>query len=76
MTTPALSYYNDLLLEISTNLQNTLNTFGPTSHQYRDVLQTLKDCIQQIEQNSQQVKPESLDPLRLGLAMELLSLKE
>ncbi|GAD95245.1 conserved hypothetical protein [Paecilomyces variotii No. 5] len=41
--------YNEVLLQISTNLSNTLRTFGPSSQQYQVVLQTLKDCLQEID---------------------------
>ncbi|KAL2222237.1 hypothetical protein M432DRAFT_214088 [Thermoascus aurantiacus ATCC 26904] len=41
--------YNEMLLQINTNLSNTLRTWGSSSHQYQTVLQTLKDCLREID---------------------------
>ncbi|OKL57457.1 hypothetical protein UA08_07219 [Talaromyces atroroseus] len=78
MSIPATeTNYNDLLLQISTNLRNTLNTFGASSHQYQAVLQSLKDLLQRIEQgNALPVKPPPPDPDMLSQAMEFLNLEE
>ncbi|KAF3400275.1 hypothetical protein DPV78_005707 [Talaromyces pinophilus] len=67
--------YNELLLQISTNLNNTLNTWGASSHQYQAVLQTLKDLLQRIEQrDAQPVKSAPVDSDMLSQAMEFLKL--
>ncbi|EEA28786.1 hypothetical protein TMatcc_002863 [Talaromyces marneffei ATCC 18224] len=67
--------YNDLLPQISTNLSNTLNTWGASSHQYQAVLQTLKDLLQRIEQrDAQLVKSTEIDADMLSQAMEFLKL--
>ncbi|CRG83884.1 hypothetical protein PISL3812_01240 [Talaromyces islandicus] len=76
MSTSTQDYFDGLLQQISINLQNTSNTFGPSSQQYKDVLQTLRDCIKQIEEKSQLGKPEPLDPTTLTQAMELLNLSD
>ncbi|EED13139.1 conserved hypothetical protein [Talaromyces stipitatus ATCC 10500] len=69
------SDHNDLLLQISTNLKNTLITFGASSHQYQAVLQTLKDLLQCIEQHDKQHdKHAQIDPDMLSQAMEFLKL--
>ncbi|RWQ94700.1 hypothetical protein C8Q69DRAFT_508063 [Paecilomyces variotii] len=78
--------YNEVLLQISTNLSNTLRTFGPSSHQYQVVLQTLKDCLQEIDSHNAEAQrsalgaangaknPLEIDPDMLSTAMEFLSL--
>ncbi|QKX58118.1 uncharacterized protein TRUGW13939_05239 [Talaromyces rugulosus] len=76
MSAPTQEYFDDLLSQISTNLQNTSNTFGPSSQQYKDVLQTLRNCIKQIEENLKPEKPVPLDPTMLTQAMELLNLSD
>lgn len=61
--------------KISTNLNNALNTWGASSHQYQAVLQTLKDLLQRIEQrDAQPVKSAPVDPDMLSQAMEFLKL--
>ncbi|KAL2011030.1 hypothetical protein VTN00DRAFT_3748 [Thermoascus crustaceus] len=76
--------YNEVLLQISTNLSNTLHTWGPSSHQYLTVLQTLKDCLREIDTHTRSSdhgpsgRPDStnpvLDPDTLSLAMGFLEL--
>lgn len=64
-----------MCIHISSNLNNTLNTWGASSHQYQTVLQTLKDFLRRIEQhNAQPVKSSLVDPDMLSQAMEFLSL--
>ncbi|KAL2002979.1 hypothetical protein VTN02DRAFT_5388 [Thermoascus thermophilus] len=75
--------YNAVLLQISTNLTNTLRTWGPSSHQYQTVLQTLKDCLRDIDTrtrghdhapNGRPGSAPALDPDMLSLAMGFLEL--
>ncbi|OAX80094.1 hypothetical protein ACJ72_05576 [Emergomyces africanus] len=40
---------SNLIPQISTNLSNTLATFGPTSAQYAAVLEMLRDSIRELE---------------------------
>ncbi|KAL1994909.1 hypothetical protein VTN49DRAFT_1096 [Thermomyces lanuginosus] len=61
--------YSEILVQLSTNLQNTLNTFGPSSPQYQAVLQTLRDCIREMERQTV-----STDPEMLNFAMQLLNI--
>ncbi|KAL1971348.1 hypothetical protein VTN77DRAFT_300 [Rasamsonia byssochlamydoides] len=75
--------YNEILLQISTNLDNTLRTFGPSSPQYKTVLQMLKDCLREIETTvttqstaSDKLAPAPPDPDMLSLAMRFLKLEE
>ncbi|KAL1972959.1 hypothetical protein VTN31DRAFT_6501 [Thermomyces dupontii] len=62
--------YSEILLKLSTNLQNTLNTFGPSSPQYQAVLQTLRDYIRDMERQTT-----SPDPEMLNFAMQLLRIQ-
>jgi len=39
------NYYREVLEQITTNLSNTLETFGPSSLQYQTILETLKSCL-------------------------------
>jgi len=66
--------------QINTNLSNTLRTWGSSSHQYQTVLQTLKDCLREIDaqrhthrdRNGRPVP--ALDPDMLSVAMGFLEL--
>ncbi|PGH03469.1 hypothetical protein GX51_04043 [Blastomyces parvus] len=40
---------NLIISQISTNLSNTLSTFGPNSTQYAAVLDTLRESIRELE---------------------------
>jgi hypothetical protein len=74
--------------QITINLSNTLNTFGASSHQYKAVLQTLKDFLQNIgaERGTTTTYTSSSDdksnngalpdPDMLSLAMGYLKLEE
>ncbi|KAL1985386.1 hypothetical protein VTN96DRAFT_7947 [Rasamsonia emersonii] len=76
--------YNEILLQISTNLSNTFRTFGPSSPQYKTVLQMLKDCLRDIERTAVTAETASVDksapappdPDMLSLAMGFLKLEE
>ncbi|KAI9930517.1 hypothetical protein ASPWEDRAFT_39404 [Aspergillus wentii DTO 134E9] len=65
--------YNEILLQISTNLENALNTFGPSSRQYETVLEILKECLRNIN-NDNGRKSNALDPDTLSLAMGFLEI--
>ncbi|PGH36237.1 hypothetical protein GX50_00922 [[Emmonsia] crescens] len=51
MPTPpeATNAKSNLIPQISTNLSNTLSTFGPTSAQYAAVLDMLRESIRELE---------------------------
>ncbi|PYI31967.1 hypothetical protein BP00DRAFT_456588 [Aspergillus indologenus CBS 114.80] len=66
--------YNELIAQISVNLNNALNTFGASSPQFQNVLSILKDCLREMEEKARQST--SLDPEMLNLAMGFLSLGE
>ncbi|PYH83641.1 hypothetical protein BO82DRAFT_352700 [Aspergillus uvarum CBS 121591] len=66
--------YNELIAQISVNLNNALNTFGASSPQFQNVLNILKDCLREMEAKAR--KSTSLDPEMLNLAMGFLSLGE
>ncbi|KAL3455442.1 hypothetical protein BJX64DRAFT_295032 [Aspergillus heterothallicus] len=65
--------YNQVLLQISTNLVNALNTYGPSSTQYQTVLDILKDYLKFIDRIRNQ-GTEDLDPDTLSLAMGFLEI--
>ncbi|KAL2819777.1 hypothetical protein BJX63DRAFT_428556 [Aspergillus granulosus] len=72
-TEKSTSYYNQVLLQISTNLTNALNTYGSSSSQYQMILEMLKDYIKFIDRaRSQGVQ--DLDPDTLSLAMSFLDI--
>ncbi|RAH50320.1 uncharacterized protein BO95DRAFT_459361 [Aspergillus brunneoviolaceus CBS 621.78] len=66
--------YNELIAQISVNLNNALNTFGASSPQFQNVLSILKDCLRELDERSR--KSTSVDPEMLNLAMGFLSLGE
>ncbi|PYI23098.1 hypothetical protein BO86DRAFT_389941 [Aspergillus japonicus CBS 114.51] len=66
--------YNELIAQISVNLNNALNTFGASSPQFQNVLNILRDCLREMEEKARQST--SLDPEMLNLAMGFLSLGE
>ncbi|CBF86874.1 uncharacterized protein ANIA_11340 [Aspergillus nidulans FGSC A4] len=65
--------YNDVLIQMSTNLTNALNTYGPSSAQYQTVLEMLKDYMREIDRVG---RPETqdLDPNVLSIAMGFLGI--
>ncbi|KAL4863977.1 hypothetical protein BDV12DRAFT_201546 [Aspergillus spectabilis] len=63
--------YNEVLIQISTNLTNALKTYGPSSTQYQTVLEMLKDCLQDIDRSKNR-EAQSLDPDTLSIAMGFL----
>ncbi|KAL5341187.1 hypothetical protein BJX70DRAFT_396235 [Aspergillus crustosus] len=65
--------YNEVLLQISTNLTNALNSYGPSSTQYQTVLEMLKDYLREIKRLKSQ-EAENLDPDTLSLAMGFLEI--
>ncbi|KAE8392969.1 hypothetical protein BDV23DRAFT_181114 [Aspergillus alliaceus] len=65
--------YNEVLTQISVNLNNALTTFGPSSKQYLTVLDILKDCLRTIESDRKQ-RSLALDPDTLSLAMGFLAI--
>ncbi|KKK20918.1 hypothetical protein ARAM_004503 [Aspergillus rambellii] len=65
--------YNEVLIQISTNLTNALGTFGSSSPQYQAVLEMLKDCLRQIDRDMSE-KPQALNPDTLSLALGFLEI--
>ncbi|KAA8650934.1 hypothetical protein EYZ11_001855 [Aspergillus tanneri] len=65
--------YNEILSQISVNLNNALNTFGPSSSQYQAILEILKDNLQNIDRHRDYDVPE-LDPDTLSLALGFLEI--
>ncbi|KAL4803854.1 hypothetical protein BDV18DRAFT_162868 [Aspergillus unguis] len=65
--------YNEILLQISTNLTNALNTYGPQSFQYQTVLEMLKDYMGDIDRMQGQ-NSKDLNPDILSLAMGFLEI--
>ncbi|KAL6235814.1 hypothetical protein BDW75DRAFT_239788 [Aspergillus navahoensis] len=63
--------YNDVLIQMSTNLVNALNTYGPSSTQYQTVLEMLKDYMRDINKGRGH-RTQDLDPNVLNLAMGFL----
>ncbi|KAL4961744.1 uncharacterized protein BDV14DRAFT_119737 [Aspergillus stella-maris] len=65
--------YNQVLTQISSNLANALETFGPSSTQYQTVLDMLKDYMQEID-SLQSERRQRLDPDTLSLALGFLDI--
>ncbi|KAL3433515.1 hypothetical protein BDV09DRAFT_196744 [Aspergillus tetrazonus] len=65
--------YNDVLIQMSTNLTNALNTYGPSSAQYQTVLEMLKDYMREIDRVRRQ-GTQDLDPSVLSIAMGFLGI--
>ncbi|KAL3479316.1 hypothetical protein BJX99DRAFT_255576 [Aspergillus californicus] len=65
--------YNEVLNQISANLTNALDTYGPSSSQYQIVLEMLKDCLRDIDNIQNKTAPD-LDPDTLSLAMGFLKI--
>ncbi|KAJ5900566.1 uncharacterized protein N7473_004636 [Penicillium subrubescens] len=69
--------YNELLRKISNSLENALETFGPSSRQYQAILNILKECLQDIENQKQtQSQEQVVDPDMLSAAMGFLKIGE
>lgn len=63
-------------LQISNSLENTLNTFGRSSRQYHAVLEILKECLRDIENDKKKSAGLMVDPDMLSVAMGFLEIKE
>ncbi|KAJ5120802.1 uncharacterized protein N7515_010190 [Penicillium bovifimosum] len=67
--------YNDSLRKISNSLENALKTFGPSSRQYQTILEMLKECLRDIDNESRkQSKTQVVDADMLSLAMGFLDI--
>lgn len=67
--------YNESLRKISNSLENALKTFGPSSRQYQTILEMLKECLRDIENESQkQSKAQVVDADMLSVAMGFLEI--
>ncbi|KAJ5813088.1 hypothetical protein N7447_010111 [Penicillium robsamsonii] len=67
--------YNESLRKISNSLENALKTFGPSSRQYQTILEMLKECLQDIENESQkQSEAQVVDANMLSIAMGFLEI--
>ncbi|KAJ5916802.1 hypothetical protein N7504_000817 [Penicillium tannophilum] len=73
---PRQADYNETLRKISNSLENTLNTFGPASRQYHAVLEILKECLRDIENDKKKSAELVVDPDMLSVAMGFLEIKE
>ncbi|KAL4943767.1 hypothetical protein BDV06DRAFT_220927 [Aspergillus oleicola] len=65
--------YNQVLTQISSNLANALDTFGPSSTQYQTVLGMLKDYLREMDGHQNRSK-QQLDPDTLSLALGFLEI--
>lgn len=59
---------------MSNSLQNALETFGPSSHQYRAILGMLRECIQDIENEKARTQAQVVESDILSAAMEFLKI--
>ncbi|QQK42321.1 hypothetical protein Pdw03_6222 [Penicillium digitatum] len=67
--------YNESLRKISNSLENALKTFGPSSRQYQTIIEMLKDCLQDLENESQQQSTaQVIDADTLSIAMGFLEI--
>ncbi|KAF9253612.1 hypothetical protein DTO013E5_762 [Penicillium roqueforti] len=66
--------YNESLRKISNSLENALKTFGPSSRQYQTILEMLKECLRDIENESQKSKARVVDGDMLSIAMGFLEI--
>ncbi|CAI7633997.1 unnamed protein product [Penicillium glandicola] len=67
--------YNESLRKISNSLENALQTFGPSSRQYQTILEMLKECLRDIENESRkQSKAQVVDADMLSIAMGFLEI--
>ncbi|RAL15743.1 uncharacterized protein BO97DRAFT_383426 [Aspergillus homomorphus CBS 101889] len=65
--------YNQFIAQISVNLNNALNTFGASSPQFQNILNILKDCLKEMD-NDRARRSRALDPDMLSIAMGFLEL--
>ncbi|CEL09459.1 hypothetical protein ASPCAL12594 [Aspergillus calidoustus] len=65
--------YNQVLSQISTNLTNALNTYGPSSSQYQMIREMLEEYVKLINRIRDQ-GTQNLDPDTLSLAMSFLEI--
>ncbi|KAL4996093.1 hypothetical protein BDV10DRAFT_187460 [Aspergillus recurvatus] len=65
--------YNEVLIQMSRNLANALNTYGSSSTQYQTVLEMFKDYMRYIDRIGGQGTGD-LDPNVLSLAMGFLDI--
>ncbi|KAJ5227513.1 uncharacterized protein N7469_007519 [Penicillium citrinum] len=68
--------YNETLRKISKSLENSLETFGPSSIQYHAILEILQDCLRDIEEAKRRSSQPNVDPDVLSLAMGFLKIAE
>ncbi|KAJ5265518.1 uncharacterized protein N7525_006511 [Penicillium rubens] len=67
--------YNESLRKISNSLENALKTFGSSSRQYQTILEMLKECLRDIEKESEkQSKAQVVDADMLSIAMGFLEI--
>ncbi|KAJ5200706.1 hypothetical protein N7491_008488 [Penicillium cf. griseofulvum] len=66
--------YNESLRKISNSLENALKTFGPSSRQYQTILEMLKECLRDIENESQKQSKAQVDADMLSIAMGFLEI--
>ncbi|KAJ5497469.1 hypothetical protein N7463_009456 [Penicillium fimorum] len=67
--------YNESLRKISNSLENALKTFGPSSRQYQTILEMLKECLRDIEDEGQkQSEAQVVDADMLSIAMGFLEI--
>ncbi|KAJ5249904.1 hypothetical protein N7489_000314 [Penicillium chrysogenum] len=67
--------YNESLRKISNSLENALKTFGSSSRQYQTILEMLKECLRDIEKESEkQSKAQVVDADMLSIAMRFLEI--
>ncbi|KAL3484857.1 hypothetical protein BJX62DRAFT_243506 [Aspergillus germanicus] len=64
--------YNQVLSQISINLSNALNTYGPSSSQYRAIQEMLEEYMKLINRLPQGTQ--DLDPDTLSLALSFLEI--
>ncbi|KAL4902995.1 hypothetical protein BDW74DRAFT_55593 [Aspergillus multicolor] len=67
--------YNEVLFQMSTNLNNALVTYGPSSTQYQTVLEMLKDCMHEVDKIRSQGS-QDIDPDVLSVAMGFLEIRK
>ncbi|KAJ6133878.1 hypothetical protein N7523_000200 [Penicillium sp. IBT 18751x] len=74
MSRSMIADYNETLRKVSNSLQNALETFGPSSHQYRAILGILEECLQDIENEKARTQTQVVDSDMLSAAMEFLKI--
>ncbi|KAF7594455.1 hypothetical protein BBP40_009277 [Aspergillus hancockii] len=66
--------YAEALGQIATNLTNAQNTYGFSSPQYQTILEILKQCLRDLE-NEKKHRSITVDADTLSAAMEHLDIK-